>query len=116
MSIPSAMPSSVGTIAQSLRTINKSSFGNEAERIRATEEAIALAMRLETPYETAMRFSFTQSTVMACIRTCSKLKLFSKWSDDGGGPRVGNDLARLVECDSILLSKHSQPIRASFCF
>ena len=44
-------------------------------------------------------------TLVAGVKTLMDLDLFRKWGQAGGGPKSGSDLAKLVDVDSVLISK-----------
>lgn len=89
-------------ILSQLRSINQASFASAVERKAAVAEARALVNRLESPWETAFRYSWIHPTRMACLRIAMDLGLFKKWKAAGGTPKSEDELLQLVSCDRLL--------------
>ena len=95
----------MATISSQLRAISKASFQSENERKAAVAETRALLNRLETPWETAYRYTWIHPSRMACLRVASQLDLFKKWKAAGGKPMAVEELQKLVVCNSKLFGK-----------
>lgn len=86
-------------IVSQLRSVTQASFPSEKDRKAAIAETWALLTRLETPWESGFRYAWMDPARMACLRIAMQLDLFKKWKADGGAPKSGEDLQKLVSCD-----------------
>ena len=101
------------TFPNQLRSVDKTSFGNDAERKAVIAEADALISRLETPFETLLRHAFVSPSLMATIDIAQNLGLFKQWHAAGGGPKAEVELRELVVCDANLFGKAIASTRAT---
>jgi hypothetical protein len=90
-------------ISSVLRSISKESFASEIDRQCAVNEARALLLRIESPWETGYRQSWIEPGRMACLEIASKLNLWNKWVADGEKAKSLDEIAKLVTCDYTLL-------------
>lgn len=85
-----------------LRSLDKSSFPDEADRLTALEEARALVRRLERPSERMYDLAWVQPAFLTSFRTAQDLNLFSHLSST---PQSASDLAEQIHASSDLLSR-----------
>lgn len=97
-----------------VRSVNGASFAGELQRKQAVADASALLARLESPWETASRLAWGHPTLMGCIATLTMLGFFQKWVQAGGGSKLESELAKLVPCDPVLLSKMTESFLPCF--
>ena len=92
----------VSATIERLRAINGNSFRNASQRATAVFETRALLARIESPWNTGVRFTWIQPALMACIYIAMKLQLFQRWQSSGSGPKTAFQLVNMVECDPLL--------------
>ncbi|KAI8241487.1 hypothetical protein K4K55_012325 [Colletotrichum sp. SAR 10_96] len=95
----------VDCFVSSIEHVNSSSFSNEGDRMKALLAAQALLVRLESPWDTAVRLNMTQPALGAAIRTVKDLELFERWNEHGNGPLTSGQAAEIIggKCDPALL-------------
>jgi hypothetical protein len=63
-----------------LEAIESSEFANDAERFQAKEALRKLLVRMETPFERIWSLSFENPPLIAGLRICVDLGIWSKWT------------------------------------
>ncbi|KAF9873973.1 hypothetical protein CkaCkLH20_08707 [Colletotrichum karsti] len=97
--------STFASFINSIENVGSASFSNEGERRQALQAAQALLVRLESPWDTAMRLNMSQPAVGAALRIFKDLKVFERWHEQGNEPLTSAQLAGIIEekCDPTLL-------------
>ncbi|EQB57146.1 hypothetical protein CGLO_02783 [Colletotrichum gloeosporioides Cg-14] len=95
----------VDSFVSSIEDVSSSSFSNESDRMKALLAAQALLVRLESPWDTAVRLNMTQPALGAAIRTVKDLELFERWNEHGNEPLTSTQAAEIIggKCDRALL-------------
>jgi hypothetical protein len=63
-----------------LESIEPSKFANDAERFQAKEALRKLLIRMETPFERIWALSFENPPLIAGLRICVDLGIWTKWA------------------------------------
>lgn len=99
-------------IAASLESIDIRSFEDPAHRVKLKNAALALASRLQTPWETTYDCVGSRPALNAALKTCIDAGLFRKWVQTNKGPRTATELARMTNTDPVLLRRLLRHIAA----
>ncbi|RAH80333.1 S-adenosyl-L-methionine-dependent methyltransferase [Aspergillus japonicus CBS 114.51] len=69
----------VDQFTQSIKSIDRTSFAYDGDRVKALREAYSLISRLETSWDTVARLCLTQPALTAALKVSQDLQLFEKW-------------------------------------
>lgn len=87
-----------------LQGISKSSFINEAERVRARDALFEALRRVQSPWDIVWDHNWVNGATNASIKTLIDAGIFRKWAETGGEPKTCAELAGLTGADELLLS------------
>ncbi|KAJ5578593.1 uncharacterized protein N7459_007557 [Penicillium hispanicum] len=95
----------VEAVLNNFNAINAESFESDGDRSKALLAAYALVSRLETPWDTVARLCMNQPALYASLKVAKDLQLFEKWQEKGNDAEHSDDLAKMVNCDPVLLAR-----------
>ena len=93
------------SIVAKLGSYDRESFRSNVDRKSVLNEARKLISRIETPWETGFRLTYTNPACLACLRVATQLGFFKSWKEKGGQPSPISELLKLVSCDGVLFGK-----------
>ncbi|KAG6000380.1 hypothetical protein E4U21_005543 [Claviceps maximensis] len=88
--------SSPDQLVAALKGISASSFGNEADRIRARDALFEALRRVQSPWDIVWDHNWVNTATNASVKTLIDVGVFTKWAEQGHQPQTSAQLAELV--------------------
>lgn len=95
---------SADDLIKSLEGLQASSFADEKERVRARDALFECLRRVQSPWDIVWDHNWVNPATNASIKTLIDVGLFKKWAEIGGKQQTSDELAKLVNADSVLIS------------